>query len=89
MAVVVSRRDRTPAPSSRGVRRLLGPRLAALRGSAAGPPPDVLITVPRSACRMLDFHKAEEVIALGRRLAADALDLVADDVQQTGSLALR
>jgi NTE family protein len=125
VAVVVSGRHRTPVPApreQRHVRRVIGPRLAALRGSAqsavevpadslppglglldvmdmsmeavrtsvlrhtlAAHPPDVLITVNRSSCRTLDFHKAEEMIALGRELAADALD----GRQQTGSLALR
>lgn len=42
-------------------------RLAAL-------PPDVLVTVPLSAARTLDFHRAEELIALGRTLTAQALD---------------
>jgi NTE family protein len=40
----------------------------------AGYPPDVLITVPKDACRSLDFHRAEEMIALGRALAEEALD---------------
>jgi NTE family protein len=40
----------------------------------AGYPPDLLISVPKSACRTLDFHKAGEMIALGRTLAAEALD---------------
>jgi NTE family protein len=34
----------------------------------------VLVTVPRSTCGTLDFHRAAEVIALGRRLAVEALD---------------
>jgi NTE family protein len=42
-------------------------RLAAL-------PPDVLVTVPLSAARALDYHRAAELIDLGRRLAAAALD---------------
>lgn len=42
-------------------------RLAAL-------PPDVLVTVPLSAARTLDFHRAEELIDLGRELTAAALD---------------
>ncbi len=42
-------------------------RLAAL-------PPDVLVTVPLSAARTLDFHRAGELIEVGRRLAATALD---------------
>ena len=37
-------------------------------------PPDLLIEVPRTACRSLDFHRAAEVIQLGRDLAAKALD---------------
>jgi NTE family protein len=49
-------------------------RTAALRHTLAACPPDVLITVSRSSCGTLDFHKAEEMIALGRRLAVDALD---------------
>ena len=57
-----------------------------LRHTLAACPPDVLITVSRSACRTLDFHKADEMIALGRRLAVDALD---DVHQQTDSVAVR
>ena len=119
VAVVVSGRNRTALPTPRrggsehrGVRGVIAPRLAALRGSAAveptetpsgslppglglldvmdlsleavrtsvlrhtlaACPPDALITIPRSSCRTLDFHKAEEMIALGRRLAGDSLD---------------
>lgn len=40
----------------------------------AGYPPDLLITIPKNACRTLDFHKAPEMIALGRKLAHEALD---------------
>src|SRR5690606_21918157 len=40
----------------------------------AGYPPDVLVSVPKDAARGLDFHKAEELIALGRELTAEALD---------------
>jgi NTE family protein len=49
-------------------------RAGVVRHSLAAHPPDVLITVPRSACRTLDFHKAGEMIALGRRIAVEALD---------------
>jgi NTE family protein len=52
-------------------------RSAAIRHMLADHAPDVLITVPRSSCRTLDFHRAEEMIELGRRLAADALDRAA------------
>lgn len=37
-------------------------------------PPDLLIEVPRSVCRSLDFHCATEVIETGRELAREALD---------------
>lgn len=40
----------------------------------AGNPPDVLVTVPKDACRSLDFHRAAEMIDLGRALTTDALD---------------
>ena len=35
--------------------------------------PDVLVEIPRNACGMLDFFRASEMIALGRRLAEKAL----------------
>ena len=40
----------------------------------AGNPPDVLVTIPKNACRTLDFHRAREMIELGRTLTGDALD---------------
>lgn len=40
----------------------------------AGFPPDVLITIPKDACRMLDFHRASPMVELGRTLTAAALD---------------
>lgn len=40
----------------------------------ASNPPDVLVSVPSDACRTLDFHRATEMIALGRELAERALD---------------
>ncbi|ULE31352.1 patatin-like phospholipase family protein [Mycobacterium sp. IDR2000157661] len=47
---------------------------ALARHILAGYPPDLLIEVPRSACRSLEFHRAAEVIEVGRELAATALD---------------
>lgn len=49
---------------------------ALARHQLAGYPPDLLIEVPRSACRSLDFHRAAEVIDIGVELAAAALDLL-------------
>lgn len=40
----------------------------------AGYPPDLLVSVPGDACRSLDFHRADEMIALGRTLTTEALD---------------
>ena len=40
----------------------------------AGYPPDVLVSIPRDACRSLDFHRAEEMIAIGRTATEHALD---------------
>lgn len=37
-------------------------------------PPDLLIEIPRSACRSLEFHRAAELIDVGRELATAALD---------------
>jgi NTE family protein len=39
-------------------------------------PPDVLISVRRDACRTLDFHRAGEMIDLGRELAEEALPAI-------------
>ena len=52
---------------------------ALARHQMAAYPPDILIEVPRTACRSLDFHRSTEVIALGRELAAKALDGLAND----------
>lgn len=52
---------------------------ALARHQMAAYPPDVLIEVPRTACRSLDFHRAAEVIDLGHELAARALDRVATE----------
>ena len=47
---------------------------ALARHQMAAYPPDILIEVPRTACRSLDFHRAAEVIDLGHELASRALD---------------
>ncbi len=39
-----------------------------------GLPPDLLIEVPVDACGTLDFHRAQEMIELGRTYAREALD---------------
>lgn len=47
---------------------------ALTRHQLASYPPDLLIEVPRTACRSLDFHRAAELIDVGRELAGRALD---------------
>ncbi|WP_102420130.1 patatin-like phospholipase family protein [Mycobacterium sp. 4858] len=47
---------------------------ALARHTLAVYPPDLLIEVPRSICRGLEFHRAAEVITVGRALADEALD---------------
>jgi NTE family protein len=50
---------------------------ALMRHTLAAYPPDLLIEVPRTAARSLEFHRAEEVIEIGQELAAAALDTLA------------
>lgn len=40
----------------------------------AAQPPDLLISIPRSACMVHEFHRASELIEIGRRRARAALD---------------
>lgn len=47
---------------------------ALMRHTLAAYPPDLLIDVPRTVARSLEFHRAEEVIEVGQELAAAALD---------------
>lgn len=47
---------------------------ALARHQMAAYPPDLLIEIPRTCCRSLDFHRAAEVIGIGREIAAHALD---------------
>jgi NTE family protein len=46
---------------------------ALARHTLAAYPPDLLIEVPRTACRSLEFHRAAEVIDIGHELAAQAI----------------
>ncbi len=47
---------------------------ALARHTLAAYPPDLFIEVPRNVCRSLEFHRANEVIEIGRELGAAALD---------------
>ena len=46
---------------------------ALARHTLAAYPPDLLIEVPRTVCRSLEFHRAAEVIDIGHKLAAQAV----------------
>jgi NTE family protein len=56
---------------------------ALARHTLAAYPPNLLIEVPRSTCRGLEFHRAVEVIAVGRALANQALDNLEAEPDQT------
>ena len=49
-----------------------------MRHALAAYPPDLLIEVPRTTCRSLEFYRAAEVIEVGQELAAIALDTFVD-----------
>ena len=51
---------------------------ALARHTLAAYPPDLLIEVPRTACRSLEFHRAAEVIDIGHELAAQAIKALDD-----------
>ncbi|MGM0767520.1 MAG: patatin-like phospholipase family protein [Pseudomonadota bacterium] len=53
----------------------------------AGYPPDLLVNVPKNACRSYDYHKAPELIQLGRERMAAALDRYEDRRTSSGPLA--
>ncbi len=47
---------------------------ATARYRMATNPPDVVVNVPMRSCRTMDFHRASEMIELGHKLTAEALD---------------
>lgn len=68
-----------PAPPGLGFTAVAGLALDTMGGlitrfRLAAQPPDVLVTVPTDAAGLLDFHRADELIELGRRLTTEALD---------------
>ncbi|CAN3130419.1 patatin-like phospholipase family protein [Mycobacterium sp. smrl_JER01] len=56
---------------------------ALARHTLAAYPPDLLIEVPRTVCRSLDFHRATEVIEIGQELAVAALDTLDEKTSGT------
>ncbi|ORB83747.1 esterase [Mycobacterium kansasii] len=61
---------------------------ALARHTLAAYPADLLIEVPRATCRSLEFHRAVEVIAAGRALAARALDALEAENDQPATPAI-
>jgi NTE family protein len=61
---------------------------ALARHTLAAYPPDLLIEVPRTTCRSLEFHRAAEVIAAGRALAMRALDAFEIEADETARPAI-
>ncbi|GGE72626.1 putative NTE family protein [Streptosporangium jomthongense] len=54
----------------------------------AGYPPDLLVNIPKNACRTYDYHKAPELIQLGRERMATALDRFEKNRSSSGPLAV-
>ncbi|XVV16423.1 patatin-like phospholipase family protein [Actinoplanes sp. CA-131856] len=68
-----------PLPGNLRIADVLASSLDAMqdmiaRYRMAGLPPDVQIAVPVNACRVMDFHRAGDMVAVGRQLAVKALD---------------
>ena len=65
--------------ANRGLMDLMSQSLGAMHGFMTQMqleryPPDLLIGIPENACAIYEFWRAEEMIALGRRIADEALD---------------
>lgn len=54
----------------------------------AGYPPDLLVNIPKNASRSYDYHRAPELIQLGRERMAAALDRYEQDMSSSGPMAL-
>ncbi|MBJ6137755.1 patatin-like phospholipase family protein [Marinobacter litoralis] len=54
----------------------------------AGYPPDLLVNIPKNASRSYDYHKAPELIRLGRERMTAALDRFEESRSSSGPLAL-
>jgi len=74
----VERRERRAAPHEPGALELFARSLDVVqetitRLKLAAQPPDLLVTIPRNACAFYEFHRAEELIEIGRRRTREAL----------------
>lgn len=59
---------------------------ALIQYKIAGYPPDMLVNVPKDACRTYDYHKAPEMIQLGRERMEQALDRFENEEASSGLL---
>ncbi|PVY78252.1 NTE family protein [Tamilnaduibacter salinus] len=57
---------------------------ALIQYKIAGYPPDMVVNLPKSACRTYDYHKAPELIQLGRQKMTQALDRFEDSGNSSG-----
>jgi NTE family protein len=73
------KREKKPAPEpDPGILELFARSLDVVqetitRFKLAAQPPDLIIRVPRNVCAFYEFHRAEEVIEIGRERTRDAL----------------
>jgi len=75
---LVERREKKADAGDLGVLELFARSLDAVqetitRFKLAAQPPDVIISIPRNVCAFYEFHRAEEVIELGRQRTREAL----------------
>ncbi|NCT68819.1 MAG: serine protease [Rhodanobacteraceae bacterium] len=75
---LVDKRAQPPVPAEPGTLELIARSLDVVQGTItrlklAAQPPDLLITVPRNACTFYEFHRADELIEIGRQRAREAL----------------
>ena len=54
----------------------------------AGYPPDLLVNIPKNSGRSYDYHRAPELIQLGRDRMAAALDRYEQDMNSSGPMAV-
>lgn len=54
----------------------------------AGYPPDLLVNIPKNAGRSYDYHRAPELIQLGRERMTAVLDRYEEDMNSSGPMAL-
>ncbi|WP_438616558.1 patatin-like phospholipase family protein [Marinobacter salinexigens] len=61
---------------------------ALIQYKIAGYPPDLLVNIPKNACRTYDYHKAPELIQLGRDRMSAALDRFEKNRASSGPLSV-